>query len=213
MKSKAKKHTIVIGITGEIAAGKSLAASFLREKGIQVIDADKIGHEILVRNNVKNQLVKTFGKQILASDNIIDRQVLGKIVFTDLRRLEQLNNVVHPILIDEIINRIKTSQDKFLVIDAALLCDWKLNKICDYTILITADSDLRVQRLVKDKGLSPQEAKNRISAQKVHCDKVDFVIENNESCSDFRTKIERIWRKIYGGSGKIRKENGGECRM
>lgn len=195
MKSRAKKDKIVIGITGEIAAGKSVAANFLKGKGIQVIDADKIGHEIIQRDDVKDQLVKTFGKEILSNGKKVSRQTLGEIVFSDLTRLKQLNSIVHPILINEIINRINHAQAKFLVIDAALLCDWGLDKICDYTILIIADPSIREQRLVK-KGLTPEKAKKRILAQRVQCDKIDFVVENNEGCSEFISKIERIWGEM-----------------
>jgi dephospho-CoA kinase len=195
MKSRAKKDKIIIGITGEIAAGKSVAASFLKEKGMRLIDADKIGHEILQRDDIKNQLVKTFGNQILSKDSTINRQALGKIVFEDLRKLEKLNSIVHPVLTDEILSRITHSPARFLVIDAALLCDWGLDRICEYTILIAADPPLRLERLVK-KGMDPEDAKRRIQAHTIHCDKVDLVIKNNESYQGFIQKIEKIWKEI-----------------
>jgi len=185
----------IIGITGGIASGKSTVADFFRKKQVPVIVADTIGHKILERKNIIQKLVQAFGDEIL-NDGAIDRKVLGKMVFEDKKKLRILNAIVHPELITEIFEQIEQSDAKFVVIDAALLFQWNMNELCDYVILVDAREEVRAVRLQKCKGLSCQEAYERIHAQEPFSQDVNFVIENNGTMDQLQKKMNFVWEQI-----------------
>jgi len=187
---------IIIGVTGGIASGKSVVADFFINKGVLVINADKIGHEILREESIKSQIISCFGDSIL-KDGDIDRKKLGQIVFQDKHKLHELNAIVHPSLINEILKRIDENPDPVLVIDAALLLQWNMNEICDYVILVTASEKTRTERLMQHTNLSYEEAQNRIQAQQEFSDEeVDYIVINDGSLDDLNARVEFIWEQI-----------------
>ncbi len=187
---------IIVGITGGIASGKSVVAKFFLCKGVQVINADKIGHEILREESIKSQIITCFGDSIL-TDGDIDRKKLGQIVFQDKHKLHELNAIVHPSLINEILKRIDENSDPVLMIDAALLLQWNMNEICDYVILVTASEKTRTERLMQHTNLSHEEARNRILAQQEFSDEdADFIIKNNNSMEGLNAQVEFVWEQI-----------------
>lgn len=187
---------IIVGITGGIASGKSVVADFFINKGIPVINADKIGHEILCDESIKNRIISCFGDSIL-KDGDIDRKKLGKIVFQDKHKLHELNAIVHPPLINEILNRIDDNPDPMLVIDAALLLQWNMDEICDHVILIITSEKIRIERLMKHTNLSYEEAQNRIQAQQEFSyEEADFIIKNNNSIEELNAQVEFVLEQI-----------------
>ena len=88
------------------------------------------------------------------------------------------------------------SREKVILIDAALLLDWNLDKICDYVILITSDTENRIQRLIKNHKLSKKEAISRISSQQKPPEKIDSIIENNSTLIEFKQKLQKVWESI-----------------
>ncbi len=187
---------IIIGITGGIASGKSAVADFFINKGVPVINADKIGHEILRIESIKNQIISCFGDSIL-KDGDIDRKKLGKIVFQDKQKLHELNTIVHPSLINEILKRIDENSDPMLAIDAALLLQWNMNEICDHVILVIASEKTRIERLMQHTNLSYEESRNRIRAQQEFSDEdADFIIKNNNSIEELNAQVEFVWEQI-----------------
>ncbi|MBC8525772.1 MAG: dephospho-CoA kinase [Candidatus Cloacimonetes bacterium] len=189
------KNKTVIGITGGISAGKTTAAIFFHRKGISVINADKIGHQILLQEKIKEKITKTFGKNVISKTQI-DRGKLGEIVFQNQKKLNALNKIIHPILINEIFQKIEKTSCKTILIDAALLLDWKLDKFCKYVILITSKKKNRIKRLISEQKLSRKEATERISSQKEPCGKIDFIIENDSTLSVFETKLQKVWNEM-----------------
>jgi len=187
---------IIIGITGGIASGKSVVADFFINKGVPVVNADKIGHKILRVETIKDRIISCFGDSIL-KDGDIDRKKLGKIVFQDKQKLHELNAIVHPPLINEILKRIDENSDPVLAIDAALLLQWNMNEICDQVILVTASEKTRIERLMQHTNLSYEEAQNRIRAQQEFSDEdVDFIIKNDNSIEDINAQVEFVWKQI-----------------
>lgn len=189
------KNKVIIGITGGIATGKTTATNFFQKKGFYKIDADKIGHQILLQKNVKEKILANFGNKVI-SENEIDRKKLGKIVFQNREKLDSLNKIIHPILINKIFDKIETTKCKKVIIDAALLLDWKLDKICKYVILITSQNENKIKRLILNQKLSKKEAIERISSQKKLSGEIDFVIKNNSILSEFEKKLKKIWNEM-----------------
>jgi len=186
----------IIGITGPIASGKSIVADFFMHKGVPVINADKIGHEILLNEKIKDQIIRCFGDLILKNGEI-DRKKLGKIVFHDTQKLHELNAIVHPSLIKEILTRIENNTKPVIAIDAALLLQWNMNELCNHVILVTAPENIRIERLLKHSNLSFEEARDRVRAQQKFSGKdADFVIINDGSFEELNTQVEFIWKHI-----------------
>jgi len=187
---------MIVGITGGIASGKSLVAKYFRDNGITVINADTIGHEILLQEDVKKKIISRFGDSILKDGNI-DRKKLGKIVFEDIEKLRILNAIVHPVLIQEIFLRIDQCADSMVVIDAALLFQWNMNEVCTYVILVTAPKKVRISRLEKNNHLTHEEAEDRINAQQEFPEKLaDFIIRNDGTLRDLYKSVGSIWEKL-----------------
>ena len=190
------KNKIVIGITGGITSGKTTAANCFHKRGIPIIDADKIGHQILEKEDIKEIITSTFGKDIV-SNNQINRHKLGKVVFQNTEKLKILNKIIHPILVKEIKQKIELSSENTIVIDAALLLDWDLDKICNYVILITAKKETQIKRLMTYQKLTKKDAILRINSQKKPIIKTDFiVIENNSTLLSFQEKLQKVWDLI-----------------
>lgn len=193
-----------IGLTGTIASGKSSVAAVLAEKGALVIDADKIAREVTrVGAGVYHAIVKEFGDQILNDDGTINRQELGKIVFSDPEKLEILNCLTHGPIIAKIKNRLRKLEsthpsDAVVVIDAPLLMETRLTSLVDLVVVVTTDEKRQKERLVS-KGLSLEEATSRIGAQMAPEERLvfaDLVIENTGTPEELRTKVQEIWNII-----------------
>jgi len=185
---------MIIGITGGIGVGKSTVAHLLKERGATVIDADRIGWEIL--NQKKEQLVEVFGHQILNKANQVDRKKLGKIVFKDHDRRKSLENLVHPLLLSELKKRIAKENSKSIVVDCALIYEWEIQNWFDFIILVKSNFENRAERL-KGKGYSLEEIERRMEAQLPNCEKkVSFIIENEGSLARLHSQVDQIWKKI-----------------
>ena len=190
------KNKIVIGITGGIASGKTTAASYFHKKGIQIIDADKIGHTILEKEDIKETITATFGKDIV-SNNRINRKKLGILVFQNPEKLKILNKIIHPILVKEIKQKLELSSENIIVIDAALLLVWDLDIICNYVILITTKKEAQIYRLMTNQKLTKKDVISRINSQKKPTIKKDFIIiENNSTLLSFQEKIQKVYNLI-----------------
>jgi dephospho-CoA kinase len=189
-----------IGLMGGIGGGKTEAARVLRELGAVVIDADAIAREIVRRGSpALEAVVRTFGRGVLAEDGSLDRRALGAIVFGDGARLAELNAIVHPPLVDEILRRMEAAERErdagVLVVDAALLADWDLLDAFDLVIDVRAPEDVRASRL-EAAGLTREEALRRIAAQAPDerlARLSDVVIVNEGSLSQLRDRVAGVW--------------------
>jgi len=189
---------ITAGLTGGAGSGKSTAARYFRELGARVIDADRIGHDLLEKGSpCHDKVIKAFGPSIVTGDKI-NRKALGKIVFGNKRELGRLNKIVHPYILREIknkISKIKNGGFKGLVIvDAALIVPWGLQKQLDLLIVVDSQIKTRLERLTA-KGISPAQAR-RIMASQLPVIKLkreaDIIIVNNGSLSGLKKKVKMI---------------------
>ncbi|RKX70377.1 dephospho-CoA kinase [candidate division WOR-3 bacterium] len=181
-----------IGIVGGTGSGKMTVAQILATYGFQIIDADRIGWEVIEEPGIKDRLVAEFGEGILKSGRI-DRKVLGKIVFADKSKLDRLNQIVHPRLIERLKQELKRDND--LVLDCALLAQFSLSDELDYIILVRAPVELRKKRLI-EKGLSEAEAEARIGSQDEYRGPFHFIIDNDAGIEKLKKECGRIMSEV-----------------
>jgi len=190
-----------IGITGQIGAGKTTAAKILKAMGAVVIDADKIGHKVVETNHrLIQKLAKAFGPQIFTPKGNLRRKKTAEIAFSSAKNRKLLNSLVHPYLLKELKKQIKRNLAKknVIVIDAALLLDWKLNNIIDQTLVIGCTKEKRMSRLLK-KGLTKSDVLARMKSQLpfiVYQTHADRVIMNNSGKEELKRKVQE-WGRLF----------------
>lgn len=191
-----------IGITGSIASGKTEIAHWFGYWGASVIEADRIGHEILhPKNQVYHQLIRAFGMMILHPNGCINRRWLGQLVFANPAKLKILNEIVHPSLLRYLDNRIsitKRSSHKAAVIVAALIPEWGIEGHFDVILAVTATRREKLARLYR-RGFSHREAYQRLSSQlpgHAKNKRADLIIDNNGTLKAMRKKARDAWTLI-----------------
>ena len=197
---------MIVGLTGGIVGGKSTVALMFKDLGAKIVDADKLGHSVILPHRPAwEKITRLFGKDILRNDLTIDREQLGKIVFTNQTLLKKLNEITHPEIIKLIRKEInlaenKTdSQEKILIIDAALIYETKIDRLMDKIIVVYIDEYEQIKRLIKRNNLSKDEALQRIKSQMTMKEKAkmaDYVIDNSNSLDKTREQVEKIWQSL-----------------
>lgn len=187
----------IIGLTGNIATGKSTVGRMLTELGARYIDADEIAHEVIARGGPAFPgVAAAFGAGILDANGEIDRRRLGGIVFSDAARLRQLEEIVHPAVLARISETLAKTGEKVAVLDAIKLLESGLSRVCDTVWVVTCQRDQQLDRLVRTRGLSPEEALLRINAQPPQEEKArraDVVIDNGGSLASMRRQVKAAW--------------------
>ena len=174
---------MVIGITGGIGSGKSLVTKFLQAIfGAAVIDTDTVGHEVMeIGTKAYYEILETFGKEVLAKDESIDRKILGDLVFTNEEMLSKLNDIIHPAVEAEVDKRIEDFNKKnykYIALETALMIKVGYNRKCDKVWYVYADKDVRLKRLYYNRGL------DRVKAAKI--------IDNQNSDEEFRKIADAV---------------------
>lgn len=184
---------MIIGITGGSGTGKTVVSSHFENFGFLVIDSDEVAHKVMDKESpCLNEVAEIFGYKYLNEDKTLNRKKLGEKVFNDKTELENLNKITHKYITKEIEFLSKSST--FVVIDAPLLIESGLDKICDKTVFVSCPKDIRVQRIMLRDGISKEYALARINAQKED----DFYRKNcdfeiiNDGKNDISLKIEEI---------------------
>ncbi len=194
----------LIGLTGNIATGKSTVARMLVELGATVIDADRVAHEVMRAGTpVHRAVVEAFGAGILRPDGEIDRARLGAIVFSDPQALAQLEAIVHPAVGEEVARRIAAAPTPVVVVEAIKLIEAGMARICNSLWVTTCSPEEQVRRLMADRGLSREEAERRVNAQPPQEEKIalaDVVIHTDGTMEETREQVERAWREVMGDS-------------
>jgi len=194
------ERPIFIGLTGNIATGKSLVAQMLAELGAFVIDADRVAHEVMAPDGpAYDAVIEAFGRDVVAPDGTIDRGKLGEIVFRDPKALERLEKAVHPATIAKVTLRILQATEPVVVVEAIKLIEAGMHRAYDALWVVTAPRSLQIERLVKERGLAEEEAALRVDAQSPQEDKAavaDLVIVNDASAEVLREKVETAWAEI-----------------
>src|ERR671923_1093965 len=166
-------YTPVIGLTGGIGVGKSTVREMLEALGAAVIDADRVGHQIYLPDlPAWREIVDTFGTEVLNADRAVNRQALGRIVFADPEALRALNRIVHPKMFDRMRELIADMRArggvKAIVVEAAVLIEANWMPLVDQVWVVVASEAVVVDRLAKQRNLSPEQVRTRIAAQLSH---------------------------------------------
>jgi len=193
----------IIGLTGNIATGKSTVAWMLRELGAEVIDADKLAHYVMrAGTNVNARVVGRFGCDVVTAQGEIDRKKLGAIVFSDPNALRDLETIVHPEVLAETWKRLAESDRPVRVVEAIKLIGAGLSERCDSIWVVTCSRDQQIRRLVANRGLSDDEAIQRIAAQsapELKLARADVIIDNSSSLCGTRCQVRAAWESAVSG--------------
>jgi dephospho-CoA kinase len=208
----------VIGITGNIATGKSVVAGMLEELGARVIDADEVAHGVIKAGTPAWQrVVDLCGAEILRADREIDRARLGARVFADPEELARLEEIVHPEVIAECqlllqqppaataTGSADPKKPNVAVLEAIKLLEAGTAGQCDEIWVVTSPREVQVQRLTETRGISMEQAELRMAAQSPQADKVavaDVVIDNSGTLEQTRAQVETEWQRIMQALGQ-----------
>jgi dephospho-CoA kinase len=192
------------GLTGNIASGKSHAASLFAELGAHVIDADQVVHELLACGaKTYSKVVEAFGEQILDQDRNIDRRRLAQLVFFDEKQRLLLNSLTHPDVGAEILRRIfdleQASPSGIVVVDAALMIETGGHRMYHRLIVVACDPALQLSRLISRDTLTEKEARARIASQLPIEEKIklaDYTIDTSGTLKQTRDQVEAIYRDL-----------------
>jgi len=191
---------LLVGLTGNIGSGKSTVAQLLSERGATIIDADVLARRAVeVGTAAYRAIVERWGTSILEPGGMIDRSALRRIVFSEPSELEQLNAVVHPEverMRDALVEQARLRGDKLVVCDIPLLFETKTTDAFDRIVLVDAPRPVRLERLVRERGLRETEAMDMIVAQmpaELKRARADFVIDNKGTLAQLDGRVAEVW--------------------
>ncbi|MEU4116320.1 dephospho-CoA kinase [Kitasatospora sp. NPDC028055] len=190
-----------IGLTGGIGAGKSEVSRLFAAHGAVIVDSDLIAREVVAPGtDGLAAVVAEFGPQVLREDGTLDRPALGAVVFADPERLRALNAIVHPLV------RARSAEleaaaapDAVVVHDVPLLVENGLASLFDLVVVIDADDEVRLDRLVRLRGMAEEEARARMAAQASRADRLaaaDLVIDNGGPLEALAARVDEVWAEL-----------------
>lgn len=191
----------VIGLTGNIATGKSVVRKMLEHLGAYGIDADALGHRAIAKGAPAYQpVLNTFGRWILAPDGQIDRARLARIVFSDPEALSSLEAIIHPLVRQAVDILVRRSKERVIVVEAIKLLESPLRTACDSLWVTYAPPELQLARLVQKRGMTPAAARQRILAQASQEEKMavaNVVIRNMGTFEDTWRQVSAAWKTLF----------------
>ena len=189
-----------IGLTGNVATGKSTVARMLADLGAYVIDADRLVHTVMrAGTDVNRAIAQRFGPGVVRPDGELDRGALGAIVFSDAAALADLERIVHPPVVAFTLRLLDESTTAVRVVEAIKLLEAQMHQYCDAVWVVVAPRQQQIERLMRTRSLSRDEAETRIDAQPPSAEKVaraNVVIDNSGSLAETRAQVLRAWRAI-----------------
>lgn len=197
------RRSNIAALTGAIATGKSVVSNYFHKNyGFTVVDADKIGHEVLKMPDIIKIIHQEFGETVIR-DGQVNREKLGKIVFSNPFKLSLLNSIVHPRLIEkslEIIDKIPDNQP--VIFEAAVLIEAGWHKYFDTIIITTCSPDIQIKRVVARDGISEQDALKIIVSQISYDERyafADFIVDTSEGLENITVSLDEIAGEITRG--------------
>lgn len=199
---------MVVAVTGEIGAGKTTLAQLFEEWGGELISGDEIGWELLEPGEpTYEEIIRRYGRVILDDGREINREKLGKRVFSSPQELQWYNALMHPELLLRMRARIEEAKRRsaVVVVDAALIVEWGIESDFEKLVVVVADEEKRIRRMKARGGLDDQDVRDRMAAQLPRAEKIknaDWVVDNSGTMDELRTEAERIWRVITEMTGR-----------
>lgn len=197
--------TRIIGLTGNIASGKSAVASLLAQKGATIIDADELAREVVTPGNPALEAITArWGPSVLSADGTLDRAALRRTVFNNRSELDALNEIVHPEVMRLRAAEVEAARmrgDRVIVAVIPLLFERHLADEFDFIVLVDAPRDVRLERIVRDRGLEEAEAMDMIASQmpaELKRARANWMIENSGSMEELEAEVDRLWNEIEG---------------
>ena len=199
-------NNLILGITGNIASGKSLVAEAFARHGAALVDADQLARQIVApQSPVLQQLVTLFGAAILLENGELNREKLGEIIFADSAARQELNRITHPAIAELAIGRLQMLKSKpgvpLIVYEAPLLFEAGAEGRVDQVLVVSIEPEIQLQRLMARDGLDEAAAKQRVDAQMPQQEKLaraDYVIDNSGSVEDVLRQVGALWKRLTG---------------
>lgn len=195
------RDMLKVGLTGGIGAGKSEVSRLLVACGAVLIDADRIAREVVAPGTPGlASVVEAFGEEILAADGSLDRPRLGAIVFSDAEKLSTLNSIVHPLVgarsreLEE-----AAAKDAVVLHDVPLLTENGLAPLYDLVIVVDAAPETQLDRLVRLRGMTEEDARARMAAQATRAQRreiADIVIDNDVPLEELERRVKDVWAEL-----------------
>ncbi|MAD89346.1 MAG: dephospho-CoA kinase [Pseudoalteromonas sp.] len=186
----------ILGLTGGIGAGKTLVSNHLAALGIEIVDADVIARDVVaIGSDGLNAIEQHFGKTILLDDGSLNRAKLREIIFADSEQKSWLNNLMHPLIRQNITAQLDAATSPYVVLSAPLLFENKLDALCDHTLLVDVPVEVQLARTANRDSVSTEQVKNIIAAQMSREDKLqkaDSIIDNHRDIDSVLIDVEEL---------------------
>ncbi|HRQ23725.1 MAG TPA: dephospho-CoA kinase [Anaerolineales bacterium] len=193
----------VIGLTGNIATGKSVVRRMLEHLGAYTLDADALAHRAYSKGAPGyQQVIDRFGKWLVGRDGEIDRRKLGNLVFSDPEAMRLLEEIVHPLVREAVEILVRRASQPVVVIEAIKLLEGELRKMCDSIWVANAPEVIQIERLIRKRGMSREHAAERVKMQSAQSAKVavaNIVITNTGSYDDLWKQVGEAWKEVVPG--------------
>ncbi|MCL5986035.1 MAG: dephospho-CoA kinase [Actinobacteria bacterium] len=190
----------LVGVTGKIASGKGEVCRYLGKMGAKVINADEIAGKITGEKDTISLIIAEFGDEVVDESGYLDRSRLARMVFSDKEKLTRLNKLLLPRITDCIMQRLSwfSERDEIVVLEAPLLFQVELDRVCDFIVLVKSTRENRIKRLVSNKKMDCFDATLRVCGQNLRISekKADLIIDNNRSLDELIAKAEEAYMII-----------------
>lgn len=191
-------NIMIIGLTGQSGAGKSTVCGVFAENGFEIIDCDVIAREVAKNRRFLGEISHRLSESLLNPDGSLDRAATARLIFTDEEKRGLYQRIIFPYIVNAVLRRVKASE-RSVLLDAPTLFESGLDMVCGKIVSVTADADKCAGRIIKRDGITPEQARARLSSQ--HCaeffkERSDFNLENNGTLGELISGAERITEKL-----------------